>query len=122
MAWGQALNKAIQAAGVPSTFTKWRDLAANRDQWRVLCGAKARGTVHTAPKHPRDIWAQVADGLPPSNTAHPATAPTATHPGSDPRAQRHSEVVGCLNGRPRFRQSQGRGEECTRGRPRPLQS
>ena len=28
------------------------------------------------PKHPRDIWAQVVDGPPPSNTAHPTTAPT----------------------------------------------
>ena len=58
MTWGRALNKALRAAGVPSTFTKWRDLAAYRHQWRVLCGAKARGTVHTPPKHPRDIWAQ----------------------------------------------------------------
>ena len=55
MTWGRALNKALRAAGVPSTFTKWRDLAANRGQWWVLCGAKARGTVHTPPKHPRDI-------------------------------------------------------------------
>ena len=77
MTWGRALNKALRAAGVPSTFTKWRDLAAYRDQWRVLCGAKARGTVHTPPKHPRDIWAQVVDGPQPSNTAHPATAPRA---------------------------------------------
>ena len=28
------------------------------------------------PKHPRDIWAQVADGPPPSNTAHPTAVPT----------------------------------------------
>ena len=34
------------------------------------------GTVHAPPKHPRGIWAQVANGPPPSNTAHPATAPT----------------------------------------------
>ena len=91
MTWGRALNKALRAAGVPCTFTKWRDLAAYRDQWRVLCGAKARGTVHNPPKHPRDIWAQVVDVPPPSNTAHPPdganapTAPTATHPGSNPR-------------------------------------
>ena len=78
MTWGRTLNKALRAAGAPSTFTKWRDLAAYRDQWRVLCGAKARGAVHTPPKHPRGIWAQVVDGLPPSNIAHPTTAPT--HP------------------------------------------
>ena len=49
------------------------------------------------------------------------SAPTATHPGSNPRAQRHSEVVGCLYGRPRLRQSQGRGEERSRGWPHPRQ-
>ena len=32
--------------------------------------------MHTPPKHPRGIWAQVVDGPPPSNTAHPTTAPT----------------------------------------------
>ena len=52
------------------------DLAAYRDQWRVLCGAKARGIVHSPPKHPRDIWAQVVDGPPPSNTVHPTKALT----------------------------------------------
>ena len=59
---------------------------------------------------------------PPDDGANAPTAPTATHPGSNPRAQRHSEVVGCLYGRPRLRQSQGRGEERNRGRPRPRQS
>ena len=28
----------------PCVFTKWGDLAAHRDQWRVLCGAKSSGT------------------------------------------------------------------------------
>ena len=46
------------------------------DQWWVLCGAKASREAHAPPKHPRDISAQVADGPPPSNSAHPATAPT----------------------------------------------
>ena len=31
--------------------------------------------MHTPPKHPRDIWAQVVNGPPASNTAHPTTAP-----------------------------------------------
>ena len=76
MTWGRALNKALRAASALSTFTKWRGLAAYRDQWRVLCGAKARGAVYAPPKQPRDIWAQVADCPPPSNTAHPMAAPT----------------------------------------------
>ena len=37
--------------------------------------------MHTPPTHPRDIWAaQVADCPPPSNPAHPATAPTRPQP------------------------------------------
>ena len=65
-------KKAPRVAGAPFTLAKWGDLAAYRNQWRVLCGAKARGAVHTPPEHPR---AQVADGPPPSNPAHPAAAP-----------------------------------------------
>ena len=76
MAWGRALNKALRAVGVPSTFTKWRDLAAYRGQWQVLCGAKAGREARAPPKHLRDIWAQVADGSPPSNPANPATTTT----------------------------------------------
>ena len=89
MMWGRALNKAPRASGVPSTFTKWRDLAAYSDQWRVLCGAKARGAVHTPPKHPRDIWAQVVDGLPPLNPTHnPVTAASPpTPPQGDPHGR-----------------------------------
>ena len=110
MAWGRALNRALRATGVSSTFTKWRDLAAYRDQWRVLCGAKASGAVKIPPKFPRDIWAQVADGPPPSNTAHPATAPTRQRsqqprtPAPTPELTATQKVVGCLYGRPRIRQ------------------
>ena len=61
-----------------SIFFYISDITAVAPQLKnqVLCRAKARGTVHTPLKHPRDIWAQVVDGPPPSNTAHPTTAPT----------------------------------------------
>ena len=41
----------------------------------LLRGQGERGSAHPS-KAPPDIWAQVADGPPLSNTAHPATAPT----------------------------------------------
>jgi hypothetical protein len=91
MMWGRLLNKALRAAGVPSTFTKRRDLAAYRGQWRFLSGARARGTVHAPPKHPRDIWAQAGRRWPTALQHRPhgdgasaPTAPTATHQGSNP--------------------------------------
>ena len=40
-----------------------------------LRGQGERGSAHP-PKQPRGIWVQIADGPPPSNTAHPTTAPT----------------------------------------------
>ena len=81
MTWGR---KALRAAGVPSTFTKWRDLAAYRDQWRVLCGAKARGAVHTPPEAkapPRHLgpgrrWPTALQHRPPDDGANAFTAPT----------------------------------------------
>ena len=54
---------------VPSTFTKWGDIAEYLDQTRVHCGAKAGGAVHTPLTHPRGILAQVTDGSLPSNPA-----------------------------------------------------
>ena len=43
MAWDRALYKALRAVGVPSTFTKWRDLAAYCDQWRVSARPRREG-------------------------------------------------------------------------------
>jgi hypothetical protein len=44
MTWGQTLKKALICNGLLSEFTKWRELAANRDQWRVICGSTSRHT------------------------------------------------------------------------------
>ena len=123
MTWSRALSKALRAAGVPSTFNKWRDLAAYRDQ---LQGQDGRDSAHPtkAPRSsvayrpatpPTQRWRQRARG---ANNSH---APR-LYPSSNPRAHHHSEVVGCLYGRPRFRQSQGRGRKLNRGWPRPRQS
>ena len=52
---------------------RWRDLAVYLDQWRVLCGAKARGAVHTPP-NPQST---PATSGPRSSMAHrPQTPPT----------------------------------------------
>ena len=55
------------------------------------------------PRHlgPGRRWPTALQHRPPDDGANAPTAPTATHPGSNPRAQRHSEVVDCLYGRPR---------------------
>ena len=73
-------NTALRAAGVPSSQVKWRDLAAYRGQWRVPCGAKARGAVPSPPKHPRNIRTQRSPMAhrPPIPPTQPATAPTFT--------------------------------------------
>ena len=128
---GPGAQQGLRAAGVPCTFTKWRDLAAYLDQWRVLCGAKARGTVHTPPKQPRDIWAQVADGPPPSNTAHPTTAPTRPRrqqlrtPAPTPELKATQKWRAAFMGDHAFARARAAGtfgEERNRGRPRPRQS
>ena len=49
--WPVVLPTARQHGDI-STFTKWRDLAAHRDQWRVLSGAKARAGGVSAPNAP----------------------------------------------------------------------
>ena len=37
MTLGRTLKKALLCNGLSSECTKWRDLATNRDQWRVNC-------------------------------------------------------------------------------------
>ena len=44
MTWGRTLEKALQRNSLPTEFAKWHELAADRGQWRAICGAnKAPG-------------------------------------------------------------------------------
>jgi hypothetical protein len=40
MARGRTLKKALVSAGIPTAYTEWRELAAQRDKWRELCGGQ----------------------------------------------------------------------------------
>jgi hypothetical protein len=40
MNWGQTLEKALQSNDLPTEFVKWREMAADRNQWRAICGSK----------------------------------------------------------------------------------
>jgi len=63
MTWGRTLKKALASSGIPSDFIKWRDIAADREQWRVLCGSKSANTP-APPTHTsrQAIWAELRDG------------------------------------------------------------
>ena len=121
MTWGRTLNKALQAAGVPSTFTKWRNFAEYRDQWRVLCGAKARGAVHAPskfkalPRHlgPGRRLPTALQPRPPGDGANAPTAPIATHPGFNTRAQRHSARWAAFMGDRAFVRARAAGKNAT---------
>jgi hypothetical protein len=40
MNWGRTLKKALQNYGLPTEFAKRREMAADRNQWRAICGSK----------------------------------------------------------------------------------
>jgi hypothetical protein len=33
-------KKALQSNDLPTEFVKWREMAADRNQWRAICGSK----------------------------------------------------------------------------------
>jgi hypothetical protein len=53
MKWGRTLKKALQSHDLPTEFVKWREIAADRNQWRVVCGSKIRVQQkrHRPPHH-----------------------------------------------------------------------
>ena len=64
MTWGRTLKKALLCNGLSSEFTKWRELAANRDQWRVICGSTSRHTKNKAQliTSRQAIWTELRNG------------------------------------------------------------
>ena len=42
MTWGRTLKKVLKSVNLPTDFVQWRTAAADRDQWRVICGSKSR--------------------------------------------------------------------------------
>jgi hypothetical protein len=69
--WGRTMKKALQKAllsnDLPTEFVKWREMAADRNQWRAICGSKAPSTTKETPTSSRqDIWAALRCGNVPS--------------------------------------------------------
>jgi hypothetical protein len=40
MKWGRALKKALMSNDLPTDFAKWREITADRNQMRAVCGSK----------------------------------------------------------------------------------
>ena len=61
---GRTLKKALLCNGLSSELTKWRELAANRDQWRVICGSTSRHTKNEAQliTSRQAIWTELRNG------------------------------------------------------------
>jgi hypothetical protein len=47
----QGLNseKALQSYDLPTEFVKWREMAADRNQWRAICGSKMPSSTKETP-------------------------------------------------------------------------
>jgi hypothetical protein len=65
--WGRALKKALQSYDLPTKLVKWREMAADRNQWRAVCGSKIPSATKETPTSSRqDIWAELRYGTVPS--------------------------------------------------------
>ena len=80
-------------------FTKWRDLAPYQNPMAgLLRDQGGRGCARPSKAPPRHLgpgrrWPTALQPCPPGDGDNTPMAPIATHPCSNPRAHRHSEVV-----------------------------
>jgi hypothetical protein len=47
MNWGRTLKKALLSNDLPIEFVKWHEMAADRNQWRAICGSKTPSATKT---------------------------------------------------------------------------
>jgi hypothetical protein len=67
MNWGRTLKMALQSYDLPTEFVKWREMAADKNKWRAICGFKTPSTTKETPTSSRqDIWAKLRYGNVPS--------------------------------------------------------
>jgi hypothetical protein len=67
MNWGRTLKNALLSNDLPTEFVKWRKMAADRNQWRSICGSKTPSTTKETPtSSSQDIWASLRYGDVPS--------------------------------------------------------
>jgi hypothetical protein len=60
MNWGRTLIKVLLSNDLPTEFVKWREMAADRNQWRAVCGSKIPSSTKEKPTSSRqDISAEL---------------------------------------------------------------
>jgi hypothetical protein len=65
--WGRTLKKALQSYGLQIGFVKWREMAADWNQWCAICGSKMPSATKETPLSSRqDIWTEHRYGTVPS--------------------------------------------------------
>jgi hypothetical protein len=52
---GPNSEKALQSNDLPTEFIKWRKMAADRNQWRAICGFKTPSTKKETPTFSRQV-------------------------------------------------------------------
>jgi hypothetical protein len=63
MNWGRTLRKVLQSYDLPIEFVKWREMAADRNQWRAICSSKMPSATKETPTSSRqDIRAELRYG------------------------------------------------------------
>jgi hypothetical protein len=67
MNWVQALKTALQSYDHPTEFVEWREMAADRNRWRAVCGSKMSSATKETPTSQRqEILAELRYGTVPS--------------------------------------------------------
>jgi hypothetical protein len=57
---GPNYEKALQINNLPTELVKWREMVADRNQWRAVCGSKKPSTTkETLTSSRQDIWAEL---------------------------------------------------------------
>jgi hypothetical protein len=49
MNWGRTLKKALQSYDLPTEFVELREIAADRNEWRAVCGSKVPSATKETP-------------------------------------------------------------------------
>jgi hypothetical protein len=63
MNWGRTLGQALRSNDLPSEFSKWREIAADRNQWPAICGSKRpSATRQTTASFRQGTWAELRNG------------------------------------------------------------
>jgi hypothetical protein len=67
MKWGRNLKKALLCNHLSAAFFKRREITADRNQWRTVCGSVGPSATKETPTSSRqDIWAELRYGTVPS--------------------------------------------------------